>query len=439
VRGLKSTIALAVVLIGLGAYIFLVERQRPASDLPEKEDMFAVEADAIEEMTVTATLGERTVLRKSDGEWQVVEPIATDADPTAPGTITSGLATLEIDSVLEENPASVADYGLDPPKIEVAFRAAGASEPFRLLLGDKTPTGAGMYAKRNDEARVLLVSPFIDTVYNKTLFDLRDRRVLQFERVDVNAIEIVDGGSTVAFAKRTDTEWDLIEPLQARGDYGAIEGVLGALAATEVQQFIAQEPESLAEYGLDKPTVTVKVAGPKTDRTLLIGNAMTGTRYAKDSGRPGVFTVGDNLLGDIRKDVSGFRRKDVFDFRTFTANRVSFARGGETMTLERSAGEDGQDVWKLGDRTLETVDAEDPLTKFSNLRADGFEANLPAALSEPELVISASFDDEERTEEVRFGVDGDTVYAARDREPGAAKIPKTAFDEAVAALDALKE
>ena len=79
-RGLKSTIALIVVLAGLGAYIYFVDSKRPASTsgpggttTETKEKIFGVEADKVEEIRVTADK-EATLLRKQDGTWRNVEP-----------------------------------------------------------------------------------------------------------------------------------------------------------------------------------------------------------------------------------------------------------------------------------------------------------------------------------------------------------------------------
>jgi len=40
-KGLKSTIALVVVLAGLGAYIYFVTWKQPSTDTPKQETVFA--------------------------------------------------------------------------------------------------------------------------------------------------------------------------------------------------------------------------------------------------------------------------------------------------------------------------------------------------------------------------------------------------------------
>ena len=80
-RGLKSTIALVVVLIGLVAYIYFVDSKKPASDAPEtKAKAFTVDADQIEEIRIKPAAGEASRVEKANGTWQLVEPEKTDAD-----------------------------------------------------------------------------------------------------------------------------------------------------------------------------------------------------------------------------------------------------------------------------------------------------------------------------------------------------------------------
>jgi len=82
-RGLKSTIALAVVLAGLGAYIYFVTWKQPAgADTGTKQEkVFAsVESDKIDEIKVTSDKGDATTAQKQNGPWQITAPIQAKAD-----------------------------------------------------------------------------------------------------------------------------------------------------------------------------------------------------------------------------------------------------------------------------------------------------------------------------------------------------------------------
>ena len=130
-RGLRSTIALLVVLIGLGAYIYFVTWKQPAQDSGSKlEKVFAsVQADQIEELKVKAESGDVTTLKKASGAWTLAAPMATAASEADASSVTSALSALEIERVVDENPADVKDYGLDTPRIEIDFKASGGNSP----------------------------------------------------------------------------------------------------------------------------------------------------------------------------------------------------------------------------------------------------------------------------------------------------------------------
>src|SRR6476620_5273505 len=101
-RGLRSFGVLLVVGLALGAYLYFVDAKRPAGrDAEKKDKAFAVEADKIEEFTVTSEKGEKTTVRKAGKDWQIVQP-AAKADAAEVSGITSAIAGLEIQRVIDE-------------------------------------------------------------------------------------------------------------------------------------------------------------------------------------------------------------------------------------------------------------------------------------------------------------------------------------------------
>ena len=72
-RGLGSTVALAVVLASLGAYIYFVTWKKPAEPVSKQEKVFAnLQTDKIDELKVTSDKGDVTTLKKENGNWQLV-------------------------------------------------------------------------------------------------------------------------------------------------------------------------------------------------------------------------------------------------------------------------------------------------------------------------------------------------------------------------------
>src|SRR3954452_1029212 len=109
-RGLKSTLALVIVLAGLGAYIYFVTSKMPeggsTADAKKQEKVFAsVQPDKIDEVKVSTASGDATTVRKDGGAWKITQPAELPASESEMSGLTSALGTVEITRVIDENPS----------------------------------------------------------------------------------------------------------------------------------------------------------------------------------------------------------------------------------------------------------------------------------------------------------------------------------------------
>jgi hypothetical protein len=438
VRGLKSTIALLGVLVGLVAYIYFVDSKKPASGGAEtKAKAFTVDADQIEEIQIKPASGEASRVQKINGSWQLVEPEKTEADQGQVTNAATSLASVEINRVVDDNPSDLAQYGLNPPKADVAFRVKGKTGLQHLLLGEKTATGSDLYAKTPDQKGVFLIAAYLENTFERTPFDLRDKAVLKFDQSKADGVEIVHGGMTTTLAK-SGSDWTITKPYKARADFAAAEAILTALSSAQMQKIVSNEPNDLGTYGLDKPESTVAVIAGSTRASLVVGKKDGDSNYARDLSRPLIFTIPSASAADLEKDATTLRRKDMFEGRSFNTARVELKRGNETLTFEKSKGKDGKDLWKnAAGKDVDTAKVEDMLTKLSNIRAQLFQNRVDPVLKMPTLIATLKLDNK-TTETVTFARNGNAVLANRADEPGSATVEVMAFNDMMSAIDAVK-
>jgi hypothetical protein len=151
-----------------------------------------------------------------------------------------------------------------------------------------------------------------------------------------------------------------------------------------------------------------------------------------------VFTIEESIATELRREAAEFRRKDLFDARSFTASRVEFRRGDQVKTFDKATA-DGKDVWRTATGVnVDTAAIDDLLTKLTALQALSFEPAPHASLSAPALVVTVAFDGD-RTETVRLGRPdtGTDAYASRADEPGGMQLSALPLDDIVKAVDAL--
>ncbi len=443
-----SFLILLVVGIALGAYIYFVERKRPASDEPEqKPKVFAEVQEAdIEEIVVSGD-AQTTRLTKADGKWRIVSPITADADTDQVNNLTGNFATLERSDVVDENPRNLKEFGLEPPRAEVAFRTKGSRELRRLRVGNKAPTGGELYAQVEGEKRVILISGFMEAVFVRSTFDLRNKAILAFERDKVERLEIAaaDRALTLTHAP---SDWKITRPLNVRADFGTAEGLVGRLSTAQMRSVVSDEtpaPGALQQYGLAEPAITVTLTAGSARAVLKIGRTdPAGNYYAMDTARPLVFTVEPSLVDDLKKSPADFRRKDLFEFRPFNATRVEVTRNGQPMAFELVKNADPKavttDKWRQVSpaRDLDRQKMDSFLSAFSNLRIDTWaDKSDGLGLDSPQLAFVVTFEDGKKEERVLFARKGDEVHATRSDEPGAGKIPTSDYDAALRALDDL--
>ncbi|HEX7280789.1 MAG TPA: DUF4340 domain-containing protein [Vicinamibacterales bacterium] len=448
-RGLWSTLALIVVLAGLGAYIYFVDSQRPASTAvegePAREKFFAVETDKINEIRLTVK-GQTTLLRKEGSGWKMMEPIAVDADPPEVIGLAQAISGIESVRQVVENPTDLAQFGLAEPQIQVEFKAeGGAAGSFKL--GNKNPQQSEVYALKAGDNKVVLVSSFQESTFNKEPFALRDKRILKFDREQADSLAMVKGESGITLA-RTGSEWKVVKPVEARSDYSAIEGFLTRLSSANMSRLVEENPKDLAQYGLDKPVMTVTIGAGSSKTVLEVGKTENDQTYAKDASRPMVFTVDTTLQGDLNKSFDDYRKKDLFELRPFyTAKLRAVLDGpGGTKTYEFEkvppAKEGTAESWKVtrvggASHTADPAAMDDLLNKLVAIKAESYvTGNTRTGLDKPALVVSASYD-EGKFERVRFGAVDNNAYAARDGEAGVARIDEMSMRAAMQAFDAV--
>lgn len=454
-RGGRPLLILLLVAAGIGAYAYFVEMKRDISDpLQKKEKIFpAVASGKVEEIEVHAESGDVTKLKKTGDAWQIVAPAALEVDSPAVSAVASTLETIEAQKILDENPASVKEYGLDPPRYYLVFKAAGDTATYRLNVGSKTPTGADMYSRAEGQTKLVLVSSFLEDMLNRTTFNLRDKAILKFATSGVDSIKLeVTGSPALAFSKKG-SDWRLTAPIDAKADFGSVEGMVGRLSQTSMSAIEVDpagapassaatplSPADMKKFGFDKPQLSITVGTGSSRATLVIGGKKDDAAlYARDLSRPLVFAVESKLLDDLKRKVDDVRVKDVFEFRSFTVLSLDITRGGQTYSFAKDKAaapnqSTAAEVWKQTKPVAKDIDQAkftDFLTTLANLRADKF-ADKPIAGADELVVVGRSGDQADLKEErVVFRRSGTTVQAIRPGDPGAAVVVTADFDKAL--------
>lgn len=268
-------------------------------------------------------------------------------------------------------------------------------------------------------------------------------RLWEVEPKDVESLTVKRKGETVRI-RRTDTGWDLLEPVKTRADRGAVDGIVTTLVTARVDREVAATPGKLDEFGLAPPEieVTLEVKG-RAPLALLVGaKSPTGAwLFAKESGKPAVVALSEVVARDLAKPVTELRDRTVLAFDRKGVGQVDLQLSGEALTLESA--EAGK--WRLTKPRVLPADPDvvaDFLEKLDGAKAKEFVEDAPRSLApygldHPTTVTLWIGKDKERaSRSLLFGREDKGkkgVYVMRSGEPGVmlvgeelwAAVPKT--------------
>jgi hypothetical protein len=216
------------------------------------------------------------------------------------------------------------------------------------LVGAKSPIGSNSYAMWEGEDKVLLLSTHLNPQFDKGLYDLRHKKIFAFKREDVERLRILRSGEPEMELVKEGDRWELVLPFRARASETEVDQILNKLTTLKAEAFVDEAPKDLADYGLEQPVWKIEVVlkPDQTKATLLIGSLHQaqgkGYLYAKREERPGVVSLGMDLIGTFAKEAEEFREKKVMPLKPWKVRKVELDGKGSDITLEKR---DGQKWW----------------------------------------------------------------------------------------------
>jgi len=444
----RNTLLLILVLAGLGAYVFYVERPAVEKEA-KKEKLVDFQTDDITEIVLTYPDRE-VMLSKAGGSWKVTKPVEADADEATVKGLLSMLNTAEVKKGLDGEVKELATYGLEKPNTMIAMKAGDKALPV-VKIGEAAPIGGSAYALRGDDKKILLTSSSVRSGVEKTLKDLRNKTVFKFSDDNVRKVEVKGEGKDLVLAKSGD-QWKIEAPSAHDADPTAVRSLLSSLRALRATDF-PDEKADLAGYGLDAPKLTVTLTlTDGAQQTLLVGGGNEKKEaYVKTASSPVVYTVGEWVSRDLNKPADDFRDKTIVAFDKDKVKAIEVTRkDGSGFTLTR--GGDGK--WSL--EKAEGPQSEAMLVGYANdlavlkgyaIAADGA-ADLAAFGLEPAsarikvigpdgaevgTALLGQREVDGKKEYTAARADGNTVFLVRDYQYTRLDRPASDFGERAAA------
>ena len=358
----KVTLVLLFLNVALFFFIFQFERRWRTEDSWKEARRRVLGAEATDIRTLEISNAESTIaLAKRGDTWFVTKPLAWPANPNAVSRIINELQFLEHETSffvrdLAKNGQSLADYGLDQPKLTVTFTSGEpgleqTSLPIVLRLGDSTKNGVRAYLLSPDGERIHVVSQSLARSLNLTFAELHADTIFSIQVFEARSfgLQTAAPASLRIRVRRDGNRWSFETPINARASKNVTELTINQLNALRVKSFVTENPP--ASMPTDKPTLRVSLEGNSRRETLVLGDPVADAPttapgqpaadreyYAQLEGRIALFTVvlPASLKQNLDRSQEALRdpRLLEFDPRAVTAITLT-APNQSPLTLQR--------------------------------------------------------------------------------------------------------
>ena len=371
---------LLLLVAGLGAFIWLVERDQAGTKIHRARARRALDVDP-DSVTYLEITQSNLVISASliNHNWRLEQPIQGYADNGEIRRILQGLEALEKGDVISaaqrgRSGLTLNDYGLAIPKARITLHHRG--QPMSILVGDRAPLGPSLYVMQTNRQDIVATSTNILAFLPGDVEQLRSRSLLHGIPLRAERFEVKRPAGLLQISRRDDGRWLLQQPVEGRADNAFVHDLVQKFQTARIETFVEDEVVDFGPYGLDEPPIEVHIwpEGEAGARNVFLGNAVEGDPdlvYARVDEWASVFAVSRKLVVDAELNADIFRDRRLYNLRTAAVRYIEISSGEETIELQK----DDAGSWSLTKPAQRNADDElvwALLSEWGKARVDSF-------------------------------------------------------------------
>ena len=421
----------AAVLAALGGVLYWSNRHKPADTVQASVDtppkILSLNDSDVNRVELKKKAGADLVLQKQDGKWEITSPQQLRADDSAVSGMVSSLSSLSSDRLVEDKADNVGQFGLTSPALEVDVGAKNDTR--KLLIGDDTPTGSGSYAKLENDPRVFTIASYTKSNIDKSVNDLRDKRLLTAEPDKVSRVDLNANNQHLEFGRNKD-QWQILKPKPLRADSFAVDELVRKLTDAKMDLSSDDQKKAASAFASGKPVATATLTTDSGNQQLQIRKSKENY-YAKSSLVSGVYKVSTDVGEGVNKKLEDFRNKKLFEFGYTDPDKIAIREDSKPYFLTKG----GDDWWSADGKKLDLATAESILDKLRDLQATKF---ADSGFGNPILEADVISNSGKRSEKVRIAKSGDGYIAKREDDPSLYVLDSKAVEDLQNAVTSLR-
>src|SRR5438105_3821061 len=337
----KTTVALLVIVLGLGFYLKFYEMKRPdtAEAVRQSQKVVNLDRDKIDGIVIQNG-DDKIDIRRHDDKWRLETPIKDQADASSIQSLLFEIDEWRKDATIsaketEADKNKMAEYGLNKPKLRL--KLTGKDAPPEILFGKDAALEGKMYVRFENSKEALLVGQSVKKAIDKKPEDFRDRKLTDLIMAQVVRVVLKTSAGEMELQKRGDY-WDIVKPLHTHADDQKVSDLIAQVTTARIQQFVADDRGDLHPYGLAEPrgSLTLFAQEDKQGQMLQIGGVPEKQKeqvYVRFSPRGFVYTLPKKIEETINAKPNDLRDRHLVRIDTKILVRLSIDAPGKGKTV----------------------------------------------------------------------------------------------------------
>jgi len=354
------TALMALVLAGLGLYLYVVEF--PAKESQEREEATKKKVLQLEEQAITSLIfktdrDELVFERNSDKGWMLIKPLRTEADSREVQSLLRALVMASVHRVVETKPTALSPFGLDKPVTTVTVKTGTLEDT--LSIGDTGPLSSTLYVLRKSDDALLLTDMAPKDFVNKSLMTFRRKDILHLAQGEVDRLRLTYPTTEIVLYRVSDKpkpKWKIRYPLDAEADVNEVRMLLFRLEDLKAMGIVDPGPgrDALANR-LTQAKVKITLHTADGDQTVKLyqPDPSSGEAIAETTPDGPLYRVNPVFVKDFTKELFNLQDKRLLGVDSADIAMLTVKTRTEQFGLINQNGE-----WVLEDRPTDKLNQQ---------------------------------------------------------------------------------
>jgi len=343
---LRTTVALLIIALGLGLFIWILDRRSPTTR--ENRTGYIVDLDRNEVTRLQITNeSANTILNKTAAGWQIIAPVNDRADAQVVDSLLDNIQFLRRDDIIsnlgkgEKKQKRLKDFGLQKPHLKVAWQTKNRHSA--IEFGADTAVEGTCYVRTEGSDVVFVTGNELKNLISKRSNAFRDHQITPFLTTQIDRVIVHQTAGDIELV-RQQNGWQIVRPIKARADDDIVNAALEKINAMPVLDFV--EGEKMPNTEIENSSRSISLFSGDEKVEIFCGSpvpSQPGRIYLRVPSRPSLLVVTDSFAQTINVKPNQLRDRRIARLNSDIIDRIRIDQPG-TPSVLLARHENGWDI-----------------------------------------------------------------------------------------------